>query len=223
MSGHDVARFLLPIGGLLTLIGYFGPWVDHPVAGLVIMGLDLGEYVKFLEPVRSGAVTIWRAGFYLPLLAVSLIFSLHAFDAQLRYGWPMRAVLLGIAIVAALNMLPPAWTPHVLRTPAFRVQVVAIAGCLGAMLISPFLALIPHHIRSLLALLLALGASWWPLRDFLRTLPAIRAVYNQPLTAGWGVYVMIGGLGILIIFSIGIMRNATWHSDQPTTESAGGH
>lgn len=44
----------LMVGILLLLTGYFGPWIDHEVAGLVVTGLDLGEYVKFLPEVRSG-------------------------------------------------------------------------------------------------------------------------------------------------------------------------
>ena len=48
-----VLRVLLPLGALLAFWGYVGPWVDHRVAGLAILGLDLGEYVKFLPLVRA--------------------------------------------------------------------------------------------------------------------------------------------------------------------------
>ena len=47
-------RILLPLGALLAFLGYVGPWVDHRVAGLAVLGLDLGEYVKFLPQVRAG-------------------------------------------------------------------------------------------------------------------------------------------------------------------------
>ncbi len=221
MSIHTLARFLLPIGGTLTLIGYFGPWVAHPVAGLVITGLDLGEYVKFLAAVRGGEVTIWREGFYLPLVAASLALSLYAFDAKLRYGWLMRALLLGIAVIAALNMLPPAWSPDKLRQPEFRLQVVAIGICLGAMSVSPFLALVPRVLRGAFAFLLVAAAIWWPLSGFLRVLPAIGDIYNQPLVPGWGMYVMTIGLVIILIATIGNIRYAIRRNDQPATQSAG--
>ena len=217
MSTHTLVRFLLPTGGILTLIGYFGPWVAHPVAGLVITGLDLGEYVKFLASVRGGEVTIWREGFYLPLLTVSLAFSLYAFDAKTHYGWLMRAALLGIAIVSALNMLPPAWSPPVLRQPEFRLQVIAIGICLGLMLTSPFLALVPHVMRGALVLLLIVAAIWWPIRDFWRVLPAISQVYHQPLVPGWGMYVMIAGLMIIFVATLGNIRNETWRTHRSTT------
>ena len=75
------------------------------------LGLDLGEYVKFLPSVRSGQVQLWREGFYLPLVAVSLAFSLFAYRRELRYPRWLRLLFLAVAIVAALNLLPPAWTP----------------------------------------------------------------------------------------------------------------
>ena len=98
---HRHTRGLLPLGAFLALAGFFGPWVNHAAAGLVITGLDLPEYVKFLPAMLAGQLTLWREGFYLPLVAVSMALSLHAFDARLRYGWFARSLLLGTALVAA--------------------------------------------------------------------------------------------------------------------------
>lgn len=191
-------RWLLPLAAILTLTGYFGPWVSHRVAGLVVTGLDLGEYVKFLPTVRGGQVMLWREGFYLPLVAVSLALSLAAFRPQWRYGWPMRSLLLIIAGIAALNLLPPAWGPATFTNPEFRQQILALALCLGAAAISPFLALLSRWVGSSVVLLLSLAALWFPLRDFLRVLPTIRELYNEPLSPGWGVYVMVIGLLLMM-------------------------
>jgi len=197
------ARWLIPLGGLLVLIGYFGPWVDHRVAGLVILGLDLGEYVKFLTPIRSGQIYVWRAGFYLPLTTASLAFSLVAFRRTLRYGWPLRLFLLAAAVVAALNMLPPAWTPSRLLTAEFRLQTMAIVICLAAAAFSPFLALLPVWIGALVVTALAVPALVFPVTDFLRVLPTISELYNRPLQPGWGPYVMGIGLVLLVIGVLG--------------------
>lgn len=210
---RELIKWLIPAGLLFTLVGYFGPWIGHPVAGLVITGLDMGEYVKFLVTVQSGVVVVWREGFYLPLLATSLISSFYTFEVRLKYGWLMRAVLLSIAIVSALNMLPPAWTPSLLLTPEFQRQTVAILACLLAMALSPFLALVPHGVRSGIALLLLAGALWWPLRDFLRVLPTIRDLYQQPLVPGWGVYLMSLGLILLSVAVLGMTNHATWRNE----------
>jgi hypothetical protein len=191
--------WLIPLAALLTLAGYFGAWVSHAVAGLAILGLDLGEYVKFLPEVRSGAIGLWREGFYLPLVAASLACSLAAFRAELRYGWPARTALLAIAVVAGLNLLPPAWTPQRMLTPEFHQQTAAILVCLGAVAFSPWLALLPRRATAALIALLALAAMIVPPWQFLAALPAIAPLYNHALWPGWGMYVMIAGLAMLLV------------------------
>lgn len=190
-------RWLLLLGGLGALSGYWGPWVNHRVAGLVITGLDLAEYVKFLPPVRSGELTLWREGFYLPLVAVSLAFSLAAFRPEFGYRWPLRALLLLLALVAALNLLPPAWTPPLLVTPEFRRQTLALVGLLAAMSLSPFWALLPARAVALLVSGLILLALWFAVPNFLRVLPTITELYQEPLYPGWGIY--LTGAGLLLL------------------------
>jgi len=212
-------RWLIPLAGLATLVGYFGPWIDHAAAGLVVTGLDLAEYIKFLPSIRDGTLSIWRQGFYLPLLAVSLISSLYAFRQESGYGWPMRIALLLMAAVAALNMLPPAWTPHLLLTPEFRLQTAAIGLCLGVAAFSPFIALLPRQLAGAITLILAVPAIWLPVQNFLRVLPDISTVYNQAQHPAWGMYVMIAGLvgflggGVVELWGGGVL--GWWKSYAP--------
>lgn len=194
---------LLLSGLLLTFAGYVGAWVPHRVSGLVITGLDLGEYVKFLPLVRSGEIVLWRAGFYLPLVMVSLAASFAAFQPEwpLRpwLRWAIRVLLLALATVAALNLLPPAWDQSTFTNPEFRQQMVALLICLGVMATSPLWALLPRRITAGAVVVLCLGALWFPLRDFFQVLPSIRELYQQPLGVGWGVYLMVFGLVLLIV------------------------
>lgn len=196
-------RVLLPLGALLALWGYVGPWVDHRVAGLAILGLDLGEYVKFLPLVRGGTTSLWREGFYLPLFAISLALSLCTWRPELRwpqpsFAWLMIAVQVIGAIVAALNMLPPAWTPQRMLTPEFQQQLAAILLCLAAMALGPFLALLPRLITGLVVLLLSAAAAVLPVVQFLRVLPEIGSLYNHNLVPGLGMYLMLIGLAMLV-------------------------
>lgn len=186
-TGYTIVRWLLPTALLLAFAGYVGAWVDHRVAGLVITGLDLGEYVKFLTPVRSGEVVLWREGFYLPLVAVSVTASLAAFRREMRYAWPLRAALLALAIVAALNLLPPAWTPQRMLTDEFRQQALALAGCLAAMAFSPLLALLPVRAFAVIVVVLSISATIIPVRQFLLILPAVSELYNHPQAPAWGM------------------------------------
>ena len=202
-----VIRWVLPLAALLTLAGYFGAWIDHPVAGLIITGLDLGEYVKFLPAIRSGQMTIWREGFYLPIFAISLILSTFAFRRELSYGWPARAGLLTGSAIAALNMLPPAWTPARMISAEFRLQAIAIAISLAAIMLSPFLALLPRRAVGLVVIVLTLPALWFPLRAFLTIVPEIAGLYNQPQSPAWGPFLMLTGLlgllGIGLLYLLG--------------------
>lgn len=192
-------RWLFLGAGFLILTGYFGPWVPHRVAGLVVTGLDLGEYVKFLPVVRNGEVTLWRESFYLPLVVISLAFSCTAFYLRFSSRWSARIVLLMAATVAALNLLPPAWSPAVLRAPEFRQQVLTLVVCLGAVAISPFLALLPRWLTAICLIVLSVAALWWPVRHFLHILPAISALYGQSLVPGWGFYVT--GIGLILMIA----------------------
>lgn len=206
LPGHRgrvaVMRWLLPLGVVAALAGFLGPWVAHPVAGLAILGLDLGEYVKFLPAIRSGAISLWREGFYLPLVAVSLTCSLSVFRREFAYHWLVRALLIVLAIVAALNLLPPAWTPQRMLTPEFQQQAIALGICLLAMLFSPFLALLPRWLAAVLIVALTLAALLIPAWQFVQVFPGIAALYNQPLLPGWGIFVMAMGLLDMLVAAV---------------------
>jgi len=200
-------RWLAPAACLFALAGYFAPWVDHQVAGLVITGLDLGEYVKFLPALRNGVISVWRQGFYIPLVAVSVSCSLIANRPVWRFALPVKLALLLIAAVAALNMLPPAWSPAVLATPEFRLQTICISLCLAALAFSPFLGLLPALAAYVPILLLSLAGIWLPVTGFLSVLPDIQSLYRAPLAPGWGMYLMVIGLAGLAASSVlGIRR-----------------
>lgn len=212
---RPAARWLHPLGALLTLAGYVGPWVNHAVAGLVITGLDLPEYIKFLPAILNGELVVWREGFYLPLVAASLALSLQAFDPRLRYRWLVRVLLLASATVAALNLLPPAWTPQRLLTSEFRLQLLTLGLLLICVGFSPFLALLASRLRGAVIVAVSVLAAWIPVRSFLRILDEIAMLYDQPQTPAWGMYLMLAGLALL--GSMGILLigedDGRWNPD----------
>ena len=212
------------------------------------MGLDLGELVKFLHPVQQGEIRLWREGFYLPLVAVSVSLSLNAFcrdsgasvrqDANTvgtvagergpRYGWPVRIALLLLAIVTALNLLPPAWTPRLLLSPEFRLQAIAMVLCLALVAFSPLVGLLhsprslfesfggtPDRagrrgclwraawsialVRGLLLVLLAGAAIYFPVTQFRLVLSTLAELYGQTPEIGWGPALMVAGLAGLLL------------------------
>lgn len=194
-----MSRLLLPVAVLMTLVGYFGPWVDHRAAGLVITGLDLGEYVKFLPPVRSGAIWLWRPGFYAPLVAASAAGSLAAYRRADAYPVWLRLALLTVAAVAATNLAPPAWTPARLLEPEFRVQTVAMSALLIGFAISPVLARLPERLWRAVVLLLTAAAILLPVQGYFAVLPAVAELYGHTLRPGWGLWLALAGLALLAV------------------------
>lgn len=209
-SPLQIGRWLWPAACLVTLLGYFGSWVAHSVAGLAVLGLDLGEYVKFLPAVASGETHIWREGFYLPLFVVSFACGLLTYRPTYRYAFWLRLTLILIGIVAALNMLPPAWSPAVLRSAEFRLQTAGIALSLVLLAASPVLALMPPlPVYGLLAGLSAAAISL-PAWGFLRVLPSIAELYGHALRPALAFYVTILGLVLLTVAcGMGYRRETT--------------
>jgi len=193
------------LAGAAGLAGYYGPWVAHRAAGLVIIGLDLAEYVKFLPQVASGQVGIPREVFYLPLVAGSITASLLA-SRRCLPTW-FRWALALLAAPLALAMLPPAWSPGLLRLGEFRTQVLAIGVCLALI---PGIALtryLPDWLVivmiAFLALLAAIGPAW----AFLQVRGAIAQVYRRDLPLGWGFWLsLLGFLGQAFLAIVEILR-----------------
>lgn len=79
-----IIQSALKLGFTLILLGYFLVWLPQPVVGLSFIGLEIGEWAKFLPQVRSGELSADRNLFYLP--PVTLGFML----AMWTSGWPNR-------------------------------------------------------------------------------------------------------------------------------------
>jgi len=205
---RQVRCLLIVLAAAVGLAGYYGPWVTHRAAGLVIIGLDLAEYVKFLPQVASGQVEISREVFYLPLFAGSITASLLA-SRRCLPTW-LRWVLALSAVPLALAMLPPAWSPGLLRLDEFRLQVVAIGVCLALI---PGIALtryLPDRLIlvtiAILALLAAIGPAW----AFVQVRTAIAQVYRRQSPLGWGFWVsFLGFFGVAFLAVAEILRPET--------------
>ena len=195
-----LSRIAVVLCVLAGLAGGFGTWVAHKAAALVLTGVDLAEFVKFLPEVVAGTFSITRELFYLPLFCGSLLLVLVASDRDLAYPWPIRWLLVTLSVPAALSMLPPAWTPQLMRTPEFRIQALAIVVCLCMALCHTLLRRLrsPWPLRLTGALLAALAAVL-PLWQFLRVRPLISTVYNKPVALGWGPYFTVAAFSLVAI------------------------
>src|SRR5258707_12161641 len=60
----------------LALVGYWLPWLTHPVAALRLNGYELSEWVTYLPGVRDGSLPLSRLLFLLPLSCLALLLAL---------------------------------------------------------------------------------------------------------------------------------------------------
>lgn len=199
VNPHRALLFPLLLG--LALAGYWAPWVNHKCVALVLTGLDMGEYVKFLPQVRSGELRLVREVFYLPLFCASASLTLLALNSGLRYHLLLRGLLLLLAWVMALSMLPPVWTPPLLLQAEFRTQTIAIALCLILPVLYPWLRAVSLKALALILGLLALIALLPPVLTFWKVLPFIAQLYRRPLAPGWGLYLMVIGFAGVVLLS----------------------
>jgi hypothetical protein len=193
-SPHDPRQplcFWIILAIAAGIFGYYGPWLAHRAAGLVIVGLDLAEYVKFLPQVASGQIAVRREVFYLPLMAASMSASLLA-SRRFLPNW-LRLLLALAAVPLALAMLPPAWSPAALRLDEFRLQVLVIGICLILVPGIVFTSYLPDRVVLLSVAFLSLMAALGPMWAFLQVRPAIAQVYRQAPPLGWGFAVSLFG------------------------------
>ncbi len=191
------AALMLALGLLLLALGYWRAWLPHSSAALTLLGVDLPEFVKFVPEVRSGQIALRREVFFQPLLALTGGMLLLATLRQPPLpGW-MRLALAALVIPAALSMLPPAWTPALLRTPEFRTQVWYILLLLLGVALSPLLQrFLPDRVRGLLFVGLAL-LPLPALLAYVRLQPALAVLYGQAPALGAGFYLTAVGALLL--------------------------
>jgi hypothetical protein len=191
------ARWLLPLAWLLAAAGYYGPWIAHNTAALTLSGVDMGEFVKFLPDVVDGSLMIVRQVLYLPPWTVAVTIAVLAGSPQLRFTWPLRMMLLGLAVPVSLQLLPPAWSPATLLTAEFRLQTVAL-GVSWLLLAGFWLwGRLPTRLTGSVCSLLSLSAIVLPAWQLAIAKPAIDQVYKTPPSIGWGFFVCMTGLALL--------------------------
>ncbi|MCD6291638.1 MAG: hypothetical protein J7M34_14155 [Anaerolineae bacterium] len=197
----------LVIALVMIAAGYWGPWVAHKTAALVITGLDLAEYVKFLPEYRSHQLHIVREGFYLPALGLSLALSLLAWQREVRWPTAVRLIAWLASVSAALVMLPPAWSPVTLRLPEFRLQVIAISICLIVTAAAPLWRRAGFAWSAAILIALSIAATIVTIAQFRAIRPALDHVYGRPIDIGWGPTVMVAGWVLLDISLVSLLRD----------------
>jgi hypothetical protein len=203
-------RWLLRLGLVLVVAGYFGPWVPHKTAALTVTGFELAEFAKFFPQVQGGTVPLTRALFYLPLVTALILFAFLAGRSTIRLarmiGPPFLAILLvGVllpySVVDAVRQALIVHSPPVFD-PQYTKQTVLVIVGVGLALLSPLARRLSRRASGILVALLALGGAVPPLWQFALLRPLVVALYNEPLGLSWGLIACTAGFVLLLLSGI---------------------
>lgn len=194
---RSIASWLLAGGLLLAGCGAaFAPWVWRESVALQLTGPGLAEFVKFLPEVRTAQLHFERLHFLYPLFWASLAIPLLVENRQLALpGW-LRWLLRLAVIPLALAALSPVWTPAILVAAEFRVQTFLALLAIGLAMIAPLLQGLPLRVGAILLVGGGLAAVWLPWQTFKLVQASISAVYDQPVSLGWGWWLTVAGIGL---------------------------
>ncbi|RMH01959.1 MAG: hypothetical protein D6706_00895 [Chloroflexi bacterium] len=85
------------LGGITAVfVGYFSVWLPGPAAGLSFLGIELGEWIKFLGVGQT------RDYFYLPPITLGLVLTLLTVvtDNGRWQAWGLRITAVAVSLLA---------------------------------------------------------------------------------------------------------------------------
>lgn len=199
---HRLSSLLLILGATLGLAGAVAPWIPHRAAGLNVGGFYLFESTKFFPAIRSGAVSLCREAFLLPLLTSAVLVALVPIP-PVRPPRPACWLCPALAAAIALLALPPypaVLTAH--RDPEYRGQLLLATAAFVLALFSPLARRLPTRVLDALAVALALGGLVPGLVALAHVRPLFAGLYNAPVGVGWGAAVYTLGCTTVLAASL---------------------
>ncbi len=188
-------RTLFLLGLTAIFVAYFLVWLPGPGVGLQLIGIEIGEWIKFL------GVGARRNLLYLPPIVLGLCLALWAatWPNSRPQTWLARVLAVGIAMlafpaVAAIQLEPPsewAWRLGMIAL----VALVAFGGPLFAQKAAP------AWLWLLMAVVAVVGAilpSW----AYLSVLPVAREIMHRPVGIGLGVW--LNAAGALLVAAVAL-------------------
>jgi hypothetical protein len=218
-------RRTVQLGALgLALVGYWLPWLTHPVAALRLNGYELSEWVTFLPGVRDGSLPLGRLVFLLPLGCLALLFGLAA---TWQVSRPPRLLtassiepartgprsglnallpsvrgvggwgLLLISLVCVFIVFPP--YPYLLTAyadPEYRTQLFVASFGVVLLLLALYL---PSDFKAALQIVLAALGGGLGLWGLLVLHPAAVGLLGASWAIGLGWPLMLAGFALLLL------------------------
>jgi hypothetical protein len=191
---------LLLAGLTAVFIGYLTVWLPGPAAGLSFLGVELGEWIKFLGVGQT------RNLFYLPPITLAL--SLVALAATWPNGRWQTWTLRGLALAVSLLAFPalPAIRGEPTGEWALRLALIGLVGLLALLTGLVVQLRRPRLVWGALAALGGVGALA-PLWLYLTIRPLVSQAFGAPVGIGIGVW--LNGVGHLLLAAVSLLKLRT--------------
>ncbi len=189
------AAFFASLTAVFT--AYFLIWLPGPAAGLQLMGLETGEWVKFM------GMGTRRNLFYLPPITLALTMQLvTGFWPNTRWQtWLMRGVAVAVSLLAfpAIEDILGATRDEYLS----RLAAIFFVGVMGFVAAIAVRYRVKVWVRQALLgsmALLGLLGFYLPLSAYLEVQPIVSVWMGRPIGIGVGVWLSSAGhLGITAV------------------------
>jgi hypothetical protein len=181
---------LLLIGGLTAVfVGYLSVWLPGPGVGLQFLGVELGEWVKFLGVGPN------RDWFYAPpiTLALTLIFWTMTWPNGRWQTWVVRGLAVVISFLAfpaledVMSLAREQYTGRIYQI--LLVFLLALLSGLAGKDLTVRWPGLPWLMMAVVGLVGAVGPTWMYWQIF----PFVSRIVGLPVGIGWGVW--LNGLG----------------------------
>lgn len=197
------SRLLLHVGLTAVFVAYFLVWLPGPSAGLQFIGLEMGEWTKFL------GVDMSRNLFYLPPITLGLLLMLLSIAGTNRdwRTWLLRGTAVAVSLLAF-----PAYEDLM---GGARVEYLPRVGMIGVVLFTALPAAVAaryrqrlsvramqHGLSAMIAIIGAVLPGWiyWQVR------PIVAQQLGLPLGTGIGVW--LNGAGHLLVTAVALWQLA---------------
>lgn len=193
-------NILFSAGCTLALAGYFMTWLPHDAAGLSFIGIEIGEWVKFLPQMQAGEIAAGRDLFYLPPFTLGMIMVLYTtgwFNRQWS-TWLMR----GLAVLVSLLAFPSIDAIRFEPASEWLLRLVLIGLVMVTVVVISATGRLDRRIIWFLIGMFALGGLVLPTWAFFAVRPAVAALFQEPVWPGSGVWLNAAGHLLLLAVAV---------------------
>lgn len=203
MKSKALPQIFLKVGFTIVLLGYFLVWLPHQAVGLSLIGLEMGEWTKFLPKVQQGQYLADRILFYIPPITLSLMLVFWTIDWPNNHWktWMMR----GIAILVSLLAFPPIESIRYESTDQWLVRLLLVSVIVLAVLLMPLAGKLTQDRKEMIKwstiAVLGLLGSLLPFWTYLSYRPEISSIFGSDFGIGLGLW--LNTVGNLMVVAVG--------------------